>query len=102
MYHCTDRDAGHNSRHEAFFLECDPAIAAQGIAAALEIVSSARALPAQDDLHLWKTYGNKISDHPVTLRADRLVDVIGGDDLEGVLEIGPALHDRSSVGPGTA
>jgi hypothetical protein len=55
-------------------------------------------IPVSDYLHLWKNYLNKIKNHPVTMSPDSFDAVLDAENLEFILQLGPALLDKSLAG----
>jgi hypothetical protein len=95
---CADGDAGYNARHKDFFAAWYGILIEQGLLAAIEFAGQSEFIPVLDYLHLWKSYCNKIKNHPVTLSPDSLEAALNAVDLEGILHLGAALRDKSAIG----
>jgi hypothetical protein len=79
-------------------LEWYPILIESGLAPVLGFLSEVKMIPVSDYLHHGKNYLNKIKKHPVTMSPDSFDAVLDAENLESVLQLGPALLDKSSVG----
>jgi hypothetical protein len=76
-------------------MEWYPILIESGLAAVLGFLSEVKMIPVSDYLHLWKNYLNKIKSHPVTMSPDSFEAVLDTENLESILQLGPALLDKS-------
>jgi hypothetical protein len=97
-YLCADGDYCHHRRHLEFFRRWHSNFTEHGIPGALMAFTAESQAPVGDFLHIWKMFSNKIKSHPVTLVPSSADSAIYVEDLEAILQLGPALSDKSSIG----
>jgi hypothetical protein len=97
-YICADGDSCHRKRHAEFFLDWYPVLINRGLQAALEHIRHQTRIPVGDFLHIWKSFCNKVKNHPVTLNPESTETLVDLPQLQRILRLGSALTDCSSVG----
>jgi hypothetical protein len=55
-------------------------------------------IPVGDFLHIWKSFCNKVKNHPVTLNPESVQTLVHRTQLQRILRLGSALIDCSPIG----
>jgi hypothetical protein len=83
-YMCADADSCDNRRHLGYFQQWYPILIEIGFSSTLFALADDVRIPGGDCLHIWKTYCNKVKNHPVTLLLGSAEPAIRVDDLQSV------------------
>jgi hypothetical protein len=97
-YLCVDGDSCYHRRDLEYFHRWYSILIERALSSTLLALADDVRIRVGECLHSWKTYCNKINNHPVTLIPGSTDAAIQVDDLESLFQLGRALLDKFTVG----